>query len=101
MLCFVEVVLGAKYDIRIGDLADEHAIRTKCFACSHTAIMSAGFFKKRFPSHTRIIHIEHKFHCTKCGNRTENYWQIMRQIQQDDPDYSNARAPIERRRAGE
>ena len=85
MICYVPVVMGAKYQIRLEDLEADFAVQFTCFSCSHISIMPAGFFKAKYQPHTRVGDLEEKFKCSKCRNQIFNSWKIVRQIRHDQP----------------
>lgn len=85
MICFMPIVIGPKYAVRISDLQDDFALQFNCWVCDHVAIMPATYFKMKFEPYKRIIDIEHVFQCGKCGNKIENRWLVVRQVRQDQP----------------
>lgn len=85
MICYMPVVLGPKYAVRLSDLDTDHALQFGCMWCGHVSIMPATFFQARFPAYKRIVDIEHAFRCGKCRNKLENHWQVVKQVRQDTP----------------
>lgn len=85
MICYMPVVIGAKYAVRISNLEDDMGLQFNCLWCGHVSIMPATYFKAKFPAYKRIVDIEHQFRCGKCRNKLENGWKVVRQVRQDTP----------------
>lgn len=73
-----EVDLRPKYQVALSDLQGWHRIALGCFQCQHTATLYPGTLRRRFYPRTRIIDIERRFKCTRCGARGKADWSIVR-----------------------
>ena len=71
------ITLGPRYAVRLEDLREWHVLEVQCFACRHIGVVYPSRLQKRWPGHTRLKDLEPKFRCTKCGNRSDNTWQVM------------------------
>ena len=90
-MCFIPVTMGAKYEIRIEDLQPDFALQFTCFYCRHESIMSAAYFKAKYPTYVRIVDLQPKFRCGQCQNQISNGWQVVRKVQQEAPKLSAMR----------
>lgn len=70
------VTLGAKWNVRVGDLCAWHKLQIKCFQCDSKAWLYPDKLKGRYPDYSKLIDLERKFRCTKCGNVHCNSWQV-------------------------
>lgn len=100
MICFIPTTLGAKYEIRVDHLKPDYAIQFTCFFCDHVSIMSASFFKSKYPPYQRIVELEPKFKCGECQNKISNGWQIVRRVTQSEPDQERAGDVIPFKKSG-
>lgn len=57
--------MPAKYRICVGDLMHWRAAQAHCAACGHKRVVSL----KRFGRWDRLVDLEKKLRCTRCGNR--------------------------------
>ena len=71
------IVLGPRFQVRLEDLREWHAIEVRCFACKHVALLYPTHLKRRWSIHTRLVDLERKLVCRSCGNRTANTWRIV------------------------
>lgn len=71
------IVTGPRFQIRLEDLRDWHAIEVTCFVCSHRGHLHSPWLRQHWSLNTRLVDLERKFVCGRCGNRTANTWQIV------------------------
>lgn len=70
--------LGPRYAVRLGELRQWHILRATCVRCRHVGIVEPTRLRCRWSEHTRLIELERKLRCTKCGNCIENGLQVAR-----------------------
>jgi transcription elongation factor Elf1 len=90
MICFMPVVLGVRFNIRVEDLNLDYALQFTCFHCGHFAIVSATLFKTKYPPHQRLVELEPKFKCGNCQNKISNGWKIVRRMTQAAPEQAKS-----------
>lgn len=75
---FKNITIGPKYAVRLGDLGRWHRLQAVCLSCRHSVLLEPEKLKRRFPSHTRVVELEAKLRCRKCGNRGGNSLKVGR-----------------------
>lgn len=74
----VPEAIGPKYALRIHDLRNWHVLQVTCWKCGHLSLVYPSRLRQRWSGYERLMDIERKFRCTKCGNRHDNAWQVFR-----------------------
>ena len=70
--------LGARYQVRLSDLREWHVIKISCFGCERVGTLYPTALKKRYPGHHRLLDLERKLRCRRCGNVAGNTWRVYR-----------------------
>lgn len=70
--------LGARYEVRLSDLREWHVVRIKCNHCNRIGSLYPKSLKRRYPGHQRLLDLERKLRCNRCGNINGNTWKIYR-----------------------
>jgi hypothetical protein len=63
--------LGPKYAIRLADLQNWHLLTAVCGVCRHRRQIRLWQLKARHPDHTRLVDVERRLRCLRCGHRGE------------------------------
>jgi DNA-directed RNA polymerase subunit RPC12/RpoP len=58
-----------RYDFRLEDLRVFHLVVASCGACGHKAIMANSALQQGRPNYTRLMDLERRLRCQKCGAR--------------------------------
>jgi DNA-directed RNA polymerase subunit RPC12/RpoP len=67
-----------RYAIRLGDLRHWHVVTVTCPACGHKGRLDAAVLGRSRPGrppppgHTRLMDLERRLRCRRCGNRDDN-----------------------------
>jgi ribosomal protein L37E len=67
-----------RYAIRLGDLRHWHVVTVTCPACGHKGRLDAATLgrtrpgRPSLPDHTRLMDLERRLRCRRCGNRDDN-----------------------------
>lgn len=61
-----------RYAIRLRDLRYWHVITVTCPACGHKGRLDAAALGRGRPDFSRLMDLERKLCCRRCGNRQEN-----------------------------
>lgn len=64
--------IGPIYAFRLKDLRRWHRVSARCFQCCHETVLLIDLIRWDRPEHTRLVDLERKLRCTKCGNRERN-----------------------------
>ena len=79
-----EVVLGAKYGMRLADLREWHRLNARCIRCGHTARLAPkavlAMIRRRRPIYadaTTLKHLEQRMVCSHCGCRGDHYVRVV------------------------
>lgn len=70
------VVLKPAYDLRLGDLGEQHIIAVRCFVCKWEGFVWPEKLRLRWEDNNWIDKISSRFKCSKCGNSVANSWEI-------------------------
>jgi ribosomal protein L37E len=70
------VVLGPRYAVRLRDLRAWHLVRVRCAGCGHEGTVGRGMLLDRFPDWTRLIDLEPRFRCRRCGQRGDGRFSV-------------------------
>lgn len=70
--------LGSRYEVRLSALREWHVIRIRCFNCERVGDVYPKTLRRQFPADTRLIDLQPKFRCRRCGNSELNLWKIYR-----------------------
>ena len=71
------VILGPRYQLRLEDLREWHRLEVRCIVCNHRGLIDPTQIKHRLSIHTRLVDLERRYRCVKCGNRSGNSWRVM------------------------
>jgi hypothetical protein len=66
------------YALRLEDLHSWHVLIGRCEHCQHEGEVYPDALRKRWPPHTRVLHLKDRLRCTACGNREFNYVSVRR-----------------------
>jgi rubredoxin len=58
-----------RYAFRLEDLRAFHLVRADCRACGHKAIVPNAALTQGRPGYTRLVDLERRLRCRKCGTR--------------------------------
>jgi hypothetical protein len=58
-----------RYDFRLEDLRAFHVVRANCRVCAHKAVIPPAALLLNRPGYTRLISLERRLRCRKCGTR--------------------------------
>jgi hypothetical protein len=61
--------LPPRYAFRLDDLRTFHLVQASCHACAHKAIIPNVMLLRGRPGYTRLISLETRLRCRKCGAR--------------------------------
>ena len=64
--------IGQHYAVRLQDLRNWHLLTAVCGACRHQAWLRLWQLTAGQPAHARLIDIEARLRCQRCGNRAGN-----------------------------
>ena len=71
-------VLGPRYAVRLRDLQSWHVLKAVCPECRRATMLTPETLRGRWPAYTRLVDLEPKLRCRKCGNRDGNRFQVMK-----------------------
>lgn len=72
------LILGLKFNIRIADLEATDFMDRVCPQCREVTRLATWQLHALFPSYTRLVEIEDRMHCRKCGHRGKQAWSLWR-----------------------
>lgn len=61
-----------RYALRLDDLRPWHVIVATCAACGKRAHIGAALLQHGRPPYIRLLDLERKLSCSRCGNRHGN-----------------------------
>ena len=64
--------IGPRYAVRLQDLRNWHILTAVCGMCRHRTQMRLWQLTAGQPAHARLIDIEARLRCQRCGNRAGN-----------------------------
>jgi hypothetical protein len=64
--------IGLKYALRLGDLRNWHLLTAVCSACRHRRQVRLWRLKARHPDYVRLVDVERRLRCMRCGHRGDN-----------------------------
>lgn len=70
--------LGSRYEVRLARLREWHVVRIRCFSCERTGDIYPKTLKRQYPADMRLIDLQPKFRCRRCGNSELNLWKVYR-----------------------
>lgn len=70
------IVLAPRYNLRVEDFQDCHALVVECMNCGHKGRVSASKMREMFEPYERIKLIEGKLRCGKCGKVNGTHWHV-------------------------
>ena len=80
----VEVILGAKYGVRLADLRERQRLDSRCIRCGHTARLAPkavlALIRRRRPIYadtTTLKQLEQRMVCSHCGCRGDHYVKVV------------------------
>lgn len=60
----------------MGELTYHHHLRVDCVRCGHSGIVLAAYLQRRIKAQERIVAIEERLKCTRCGEKGWAQWKI-------------------------
>jgi hypothetical protein len=66
-----------RYDFRLEDLRAFHLVLASCNACSHKAIIAPAILREGRPGYTRLMSLERRLRCRKCGASGRASLEVM------------------------
>jgi hypothetical protein len=73
-------IVAPRYALRLGDLGPTHVLYVRCDACLRVALIEASALRRSWPPYVRIIHMERRFRCLRCGPGPVT-WSVYRRIE--------------------
>jgi hypothetical protein len=75
---FENIVVGARYHVKLKDLNTWHRLLASCLKCGHSAVINPARLPWRCVQQDFLGDLEKKLRCTRCGNRKYNDVKIGR-----------------------
>ncbi len=76
---YENIVLGPSYALTLGRLRDWHVMRAFCVRCPHVGyVHPLELRRSSYAEHVRLVDLEAKLRCTRCGNHEGNRWETCR-----------------------
>lgn len=72
------LVLGLKLQVRIADLETTDFLERRCPQCTTVTRISPWHLHALFPAHVRLVDIEGRMRCRKCGRVGPQPWSLWR-----------------------
>lgn len=64
--------------LTVGELRSWHALAIMCAYCTHTGQVRAAWLQQRWPAGRRLIDLEGRMRCHRCGRRGGHGWVVLR-----------------------
>jgi hypothetical protein len=66
-----------RYAFRLEDLRAFHLVMASCRACAHKALIPNATLTRGRPGYTRLMELERKLRCRKCGARGKASLEVV------------------------
>jgi phage FluMu protein Com len=72
------LILGLKFQVRIANLQATDFLERRCPQCATTTRISSWHLHALFPAHARLVDIESRMRCRRCGRVGPQPWRLWR-----------------------
>jgi hypothetical protein len=72
-----DVFLAPPYQIRVGDLGPQHALRVKCMCGAGPWYINTFWLRRRYAPHEFLRWVSGNFVCPDCGTSEVVTWSVV------------------------